>query len=336
MILQIKEPCKADWQSMSPQQGGRYCVQCDKVVKDFTQMSDAQVYDFVNQNRDTCGRFNQQQLNRNLLPKPTSNDGYRWYGRAAAGTLLMSAFLPSALNAQTIDSTSIPTANSLSLNTTLFSSSVMNGSVVQPDTEDKRIKQIEFSIDTFRLLVDLNANNAFSFQVPQQYIGDSIDVELRLADESTQSLKIGGTYSFMNEGHYRSSLCFVYYNERWTSQIVGQPILDVVSLGGISPYNEFKPLEINWPTTFTLGDINTDTDEVFKVDTVLPPLPESVEYYRYNSNKSQSKSSSSFWYWFIGLAGLVIAFLKFRKPSKPINAEANPSNQVSEEGDAIN
>ena len=58
-------------------------------------------------------------------------------------------------------------------------------------------------------------------------------------------------------------------------------------------------------------------------------LPEAAEYYRYNSNKSQTKSSSSFWYWLIGLTGLVIAFFKFRKPSKPVTAEANPSNQDS-------
>lgn len=334
MILQIKEPCKADWQSMSPQEGGRYCAQCDKVVKDFTQMSDVQVYDFVKQNQHTCGRFNQQQLNRTIISETSLN--YKWYGRAAAGTLLMSAFLPNTLNAQTMDSTTVPIASTLTINTNVFSSSVINGSVVQPDSAVKRIKQIEFSIDTFRLVVDLNANNAFSFQVPQQYIGDSIDVELRLADESTQSLKIGGTNTFMNAWHYRSSLCFVYYNEKWTSQIVGQPVLDVVSLGGIYPHIEFKPLEIKWPTVFTLGDINSDTDEVLKVDTDLPPLPESAEYYRYNSNKSPSKSSSSFWYWFIGIVAVVIAFLIFRKSSKPIKAEANPSNQDSEDRDAIN
>ena len=336
MILQIKEPCKADWQSMSPQTGGRYCAQCDKVVKDFTQMSDAQVYDFVSQNRDTCGRFKQQQLNRTLLPKPTSTYHYKWYGRAAAGTLLMSAFLPNPLNAQTIDSTNVPIASTLTVNTSVFSSSVMNGSVVQPDSAGKRIKQIEFSIDTFRLVIDLNTNTAFSFQVPGQYVGDSIDVELRLADESTQSLKIGGPNSFMNAWHYRSSLCFVYYNEKWTSQIVGQPTLDVITLGGISPYTEFKPIEIKWPTVYTLGYTGSDSADLLKVDTVLPPLPESAEYYKYISNKFPSKPSSSIWYWFIGLAGLIIALLKFRKWNKSMASDANSFQSDSEDGDAIN
>lgn len=332
MILQIKEPCKANWQSMSPQEGGRYCAQCDKVVKDFTQMSDAQVYDFVKQNQHSCGRFNQQQLNRTIISETSLN--YKWYGRAAAGTLLMSAFLPNTLNAQTMDSTTVPIASTLTVNTSIFSSSVMNGSVVQPDSAVKRIKQIEFSIDTFRLVVDLNANNAFSFQVPQQYIGDSIDVELRLADESTQSLKIGGTNTFMNAWHYRSSLCFVYYNERWTSQIVGQPTLDVITLGGISPYTEYEPIKINWPTVYTLGYTGSDSADLLKVDTVLPPLPESAEYYRYNSNKSQTKSSSWLWYWLIGLAGLVFVFLKFRKPRKRMENESTEqeTNSDSESG----
>jgi len=334
MILNIKEPCKADWQMMSPHADGRYCAQCDKVVKDFTQMNDAQVYDFVKQNRDTCGRFSQQQLNRPLLPKPTLH--YKWYGRAAAGTLLMSAFMPNALNAQTTDSTSIPIANTLTLNTNVFSSSVMNGNVVQPDSVGKRIQQIEFSIDTFRLLVDLNANNAFSFQVPGQYVGDSINVELRLADATTQVLKIGGTNTFMNAWHYRSSLCFVYYNERWTSQIVGQPVLDIVSLGGVSPYTEFRPIEIKWPTVYALGYTGSDSVDVLEVDTVLPPLPESAEHYRYILNKSQTKSKSNLWYWLIGLAGLIVAFIKFGKWNKPKTTEANPLHSDSEDGDAIN
>jgi hypothetical protein len=334
MILNIKEPCKADWQMMTPHADGRYCAQCDKVVKDFTQMNDAQVYDFVKQNRDTCGRYSQQQLNRPLLPKPTLH--YKWYGRAAAGTLLMSAFMPNALNAQTTDSTSIPIANTLTLNTSVFSSSVMNGSVVQPDSVGKRIQQIEFSVDTFRLVIDLNTNTAFSFQVPGQYVGDSIDVELRLADESTQSLKIGGTNMFMNAWHYRSSLCFVYYNERWTSQIVSQLPMEIVTLGGVSPYSEFRPLEINWPTVYTLGYTGSDSAEVLKVDTVLPPLPEPADYIKIKSNKSPSKSSAWLWYLLTGIAVVVIAFLKFRKSSKPMTAETKLPNTDSEDGDAIN
>ncbi len=338
MILQIKEPCKANWQNMSPQTGGRYCAQCDKVVKDFTQMNDAQVYEFVNQNRDTCGRFNQQQLNRTLLPKPTSTYRYKWYGRAAAGTFLMSAFLPNTLNAQTTDSINFTIANTLTINTSVFSSSVMNGSVVQPDSAGKHIKRIEFSIDTFHLVFDINTNTAFSFQVPQQYIGDSINVELRLADESTQSLKIGGTNTFMNAWYYRSSLCFVNNNARWTSQIIVQQTPEIITLGGISPYTEFEPIKIDWPSTLTFGYASEmDSNVNIIKDTIVEPaLYKQADYIKIKSNKSHTKSSAWPWYLLIGLVGLVIAFFKFRKPRKPLTKETNPSNPDSEEGNAIN
>lgn len=328
MIIDIKEPCKADWQKMIPRTDGRYCSQCDKVVKDFTQMNDAQVYDFVKQNRDTCGRFSQHQLNRPLLPQATFN--YKWYGKAAAGTLLLSAFLPNNLKSQTVDSIAPPIASTLSVNTTVFSSSVLNGSVLQPDSAAKRIQQIKFSIDTFHLIIAINSQNSFSFQVPKQYVGDSIQVELSLADASTQSLKIGGVDQFVNPWHYLSSLCFVYNKERWSSVILSQPNINVLSLGGVSPYSEFEPIKIHWPTNLTLG-YTVQLDSTNMTDTTeQPTLYKSIDYIKIQPSKSSSRSRSWLWYSLIGVLSLMLAIFGLKKLKKPLNTEINENEKKSE------
>jgi hypothetical protein len=38
-MLRIATPCSADWSTMTPQDGGRHCAQCDRVVVDLTEVS---------------------------------------------------------------------------------------------------------------------------------------------------------------------------------------------------------------------------------------------------------------------------------------------------------
>ena len=66
-ILQIPEPCHENWQNMTPDGKGRFCAHCTKTVIDFTQFSDEQIIAHIHQqNGHLCGRFNQNQLNRNI------------------------------------------------------------------------------------------------------------------------------------------------------------------------------------------------------------------------------------------------------------------------------
>lgn len=66
--LEIPEPCHEDWNKMSPEAQGRFCGSCQKTVTDFTNMSDAQLIAFFKNPRPSvCGRFNQDQLEREIL-----------------------------------------------------------------------------------------------------------------------------------------------------------------------------------------------------------------------------------------------------------------------------
>ncbi len=53
---------------MIPEEKGRYCGSCKKVVVDFSSMSDAQLMNFFKTPKDAvCGRFGKEQLERDIV-----------------------------------------------------------------------------------------------------------------------------------------------------------------------------------------------------------------------------------------------------------------------------
>ena len=65
--LSIPEPCHENWDEMTPDGKGKFCASCQKPVIDFTNMTERQVAEFFRRpGSSTCGRFLQDQLNRDL------------------------------------------------------------------------------------------------------------------------------------------------------------------------------------------------------------------------------------------------------------------------------
>src|SRR4030095_8969306 len=63
--LQIPVPCHEDWNKMTPDNQGRFCMSCQKSVVDFSSMADSEIILFFkNAKGNTCGRFSDDQLNR--------------------------------------------------------------------------------------------------------------------------------------------------------------------------------------------------------------------------------------------------------------------------------
>lgn len=62
--LTIPEPCTENWDKMTPNESGRFCLSCSKTVVDFTSMLPDEVQHFFtqNQNKKICGRFKNSQL----------------------------------------------------------------------------------------------------------------------------------------------------------------------------------------------------------------------------------------------------------------------------------
>ena len=57
----------------------RHCASCERIVWDFTKMTDAELVAFLSANKNLCGKFTAAQLNRELLPQsPKQNKRISW------------------------------------------------------------------------------------------------------------------------------------------------------------------------------------------------------------------------------------------------------------------
>lgn len=79
LLLNIPEPCHENWQNMTPQEQGRFCGSCQKVVVDFSVMTDKEVLAYFSKaSQQVCGRFSNDQLNKELTVTPTTRKRIAW------------------------------------------------------------------------------------------------------------------------------------------------------------------------------------------------------------------------------------------------------------------
>jgi CarboxypepD_reg-like domain/Secretion system C-terminal sorting domain len=65
--LSIPTPCHERWEQMTPTEQGRFCSSCQKIVIDFTSMTDQQLAAFFKKSMgNVCGRFAKDQLERDI------------------------------------------------------------------------------------------------------------------------------------------------------------------------------------------------------------------------------------------------------------------------------
>lgn len=93
LVLHIPEPCQENWDEMPTEAKGRFCGSCQKIVVDFTAMSDAQVKNYLldKKHKSTCGRFKASQLGRPLENKNIQIDPV-WYQKLPFARQVFYAF----------------------------------------------------------------------------------------------------------------------------------------------------------------------------------------------------------------------------------------------------
>lgn len=64
--IEIPEPCHEDWNLMTPQDKGRHCAVCDKVVVDFSKASKKDIITIIKKEGKICGRIPRQYIGLNL------------------------------------------------------------------------------------------------------------------------------------------------------------------------------------------------------------------------------------------------------------------------------
>ena len=72
----IPNPCHENWDSMTPQSGGRHCKECDKTVKDFTGLTNDEISTYLTEHagEKICGRFSSDQLKNQRITPPPQNE----------------------------------------------------------------------------------------------------------------------------------------------------------------------------------------------------------------------------------------------------------------------
>ena len=90
----MPQPCSENWEQMTPSGCGRHCAACDKVVIDFTGMSNKQIGDLIAQRsgEKLCGRFHAAQLKDEYIT-PVTPSIWQYPLRWLAAAMLV-FFLP--------------------------------------------------------------------------------------------------------------------------------------------------------------------------------------------------------------------------------------------------
>lgn len=69
LYLSVPTPCGENWEKMTNTAAGKHCDSCAKTVIDFSYMTDAEIFAVTNNSqREVCGRFQDDQLNRLIQP----------------------------------------------------------------------------------------------------------------------------------------------------------------------------------------------------------------------------------------------------------------------------
>lgn len=91
-VVSIATPCHESWEVMTPEEQGRYCGQCCKVVVDFTSMSNDEITAYLSARTEqkVCGRFRMEQVKE---PKKRFRITFNVQRFAAAVLLAFGSFL---------------------------------------------------------------------------------------------------------------------------------------------------------------------------------------------------------------------------------------------------
>src|SRR5687767_3750057 len=89
--IQIDNPCSEDWYKMTESEKGRFCAQCSRHLVDFSVMTDSQIIQTIQKNSGKiCGRFGEDQLNRDMRIAAAPSRQPMFYRLMAAFLLLFS------------------------------------------------------------------------------------------------------------------------------------------------------------------------------------------------------------------------------------------------------
>lgn len=190
--LSVKSPCHENWDSMKQLEQHKFCDQCAKKVYDLTQYKDRELVEFFSQNKDEiCGRFNTQQVNRNLnqeFIKPTKTI----LPKVAASLLLLGLNSSSYSTTQPTPNTTISAPLELKTPGKKELKKGRSGTTIKGKVFDHETKEELIGVNVipkeFHLGVSTDFYGNFEFFIPDSLVKDSIQLEISYIGYKTQTL----------------------------------------------------------------------------------------------------------------------------------------------------
>ncbi|KAB2817988.1 carboxypeptidase-like regulatory domain-containing protein [Phaeocystidibacter marisrubri] len=165
--LQIPDPCSQKWSEMTPQADGRHCDQCDKVIRDFTSYTDAQILSAI-ENEKVCGRFRPDQLNRTY--KRHDESSKRWISVFATTLALASS---SSAESQIITPTPTDTIHDSDtlkvVEVTNKNQIILRGNVSDKETGEK-LFQVYITVENTEYKTASNFDGDFELAISEELV----------------------------------------------------------------------------------------------------------------------------------------------------------------------
>ena len=171
--IDILSPCAANWQDMVPQNGGRHCHSCNKMVMDFTAMPGAKIIEYLSQHKSVCGQFYSHQLielNRSLVYDRRIHLKWRRLMAAACVAGLLSVVKAEARPVRPTEQASSPKKGALKMAEDF--TMILKGKVIDK-TSGMPLKYATIYVNTTDIKTKTDELGEFVFMVPvnTSYLG---------------------------------------------------------------------------------------------------------------------------------------------------------------------
>jgi len=187
VVLNIPKPCHVRWSKMTIGDKGRFCLQCQKPVVNFTQMNDKEIVEFVgNLEEGFCGRFDKRQLNRKL--EVYRQRRYRPVSSIAAVISALHVFTPGA-KAQTTAKIEHSAPDNRNADTIDAIQQMKRYSTITGIIKDKNgspLPGVTVVIDKSRIGATTNSDGSFKLLIPPTWKKDSVDLRISSLSYITQ------------------------------------------------------------------------------------------------------------------------------------------------------
>lgn len=297
---------------MSPDEKGRHCQQCNKVVYDFTRFTDDELMAFFVREQGVCGRFKSSQIGRD--PHDRSSNNLKW-AIAACSLMMLSQAELMAQNAVIATEDSVAAVD-------VFTQApivkVVRLSIHQADTQADRITRLRMTLGEFSIDSDIDSNNALSISIPAREVGTFADFELYN--------QLGDTIVILEARIGQGEINFSKVNGRWTALSNGldfliasdRPITSQTMLGFSIPIRLFEP-EIVAPVfnheprqLFYLGDtVIVNHSDTSITDTLVSKGSDNNAKHAIRQT-SDTGNSKVWWASIIGGIGLFLSWIWWR------------------------